>query len=254
MPQLPRNMRSPPISPSRFVRDGANKSVNSPGCGAAASAGGAAAGAWPVCARAAGTPATVAASIAAAVSRRSPVLPDIPARGSCGRVMTPPGDQCAPCPTTKLRKKPQIRSVPCGSPVSALPSGRPSGTPHPSGSRCAVRGKMASVAVRSSRLGLRVQIGTRSVGQCQILGATSGGFDGLAVCGRPQARRLRRPASRLRGLTSATHRQVGIDATVAESGSLPRSDVSIVSDAVRRIQSRLSQVTAAQWVNWPRWL
>ena len=108
------------------------------------------------------------------------------------------------------------------------------------------RGSPAVAASRRrTRLAAR-QIGTRSVGQCQILGATSGGFDGLAVCGRPQARRLRRPASRLRGLTSATHRQVGIDATVAEFGSLPRSDVSIVSDAVRRIQSRLSQLWAVR--------
>ena len=42
--------------------------------------------------------------------------------------------------------------------------------------------------------------------------------------GRPQALRLRRPASRLRGLTSATYRQVGIDAVVANPGCLPRSE------------------------------
>jgi hypothetical protein len=41
--------------------------------------------------------------------------------------------------------------------------------------------------------------------------AASGKFDGLAMRGRPQARRLRRPASRLRGLTSTPHRQVGTD-------------------------------------------
>jgi hypothetical protein len=33
-------------------------------------------------------------------------------------------------------------------------------------------------------------------------------------------------------LTSATHRQVGMDAVVAKPGPLPRCDVSIVSDAV----------------------
>jgi hypothetical protein len=62
--------------------------------------------------------------------------------------------------------------------------------------------------------------------------AMSGEFDRLAVRGRPQALRLRRPASRLRDLTSATYRQVGIDAVVANPGSLPLSDASIVSDAV----------------------
>jgi predicted nucleic acid-binding protein len=54
----------------------------------------------------------------------------------------------------------------------------------------------------------------------------------LALAERRGALRLRRPASRLRGLTSATYRQVGIDAVVANPGSLPLSDASIVSDAV----------------------
>jgi hypothetical protein len=50
---------------------------------------------------------------------------------------------------------------------------------------------------------------------------TSGATDGLTVPGRPQARRLRRPASRLRGLTSASHRQMGTGAVVAKSGPFP---------------------------------
>ena len=37
-------------------------------------------------------------------------------------------------------------------------------------------------------------------------------LDGLSARGRPQARRLRRPASRLRGLTSATSREAGLSA------------------------------------------
>jgi hypothetical protein len=42
--------------------------------------------------------------------------------------------------------------------------------------------------------------------------ARDGHFDSLSACGRPQARRLRRPASRLRGLTSATSREAGLHA------------------------------------------
>jgi hypothetical protein len=52
------------------------------------------------------------------------------------------------------------------------------------------------------------------------LDATSVAIDGLAVRGRPQALRLRRPASRLWGLTSTTHHQRGTDAAVGKSGSL----------------------------------
>jgi hypothetical protein len=62
--------------------------------------------------------------------------------------------------------------------------------------------------------------------------ATSGSVYGMASRGRPQARRLRRPASRLRGLTAATCRQVGIDAAVADSVSRPWTDVAIVPDFV----------------------
>ena len=66
---------------------------------------------------------------------------------------------------------------------------------------------------------LGVQIGTRSVGQRQMHGAAIGGRHGLALHGRPQARRLRRPAPRLRGLTSATQRQRSIDAVVGRTAA-----------------------------------
>jgi hypothetical protein len=69
----------------------------------------------------------------------------------------------------------------------------------------------AATRLREAAEALGVQIGTRSIGQCQMRSATSGKFYGLAMRGRTQARRLRRPASRLRGLTSASHRQMGID-------------------------------------------
>jgi len=42
--------------------------------------------------------------------------------------------------------------------------------------------------------------------------ARDGYFDSLSARGRPQARRLRRPASRLWGLTSATSREAGLHA------------------------------------------
>lgn len=71
---------------------------------------------------------------------------------------------------------------------------------------------------------------------------TSGTIDGLAGRGRPQARRLRRPAPRLWGLTSATHRQMGTDAVVAKSDSLSRSDVLIVSNVFRWARCRLSRL------------
>jgi hypothetical protein len=62
-----------------------------------------------------------------------------------------------------------------------------------------------------------VQIGIRSVGHVRYDGRPNGRIDGLSVCGRPQARRLRRPASRLRGLTSPAHREPGINAVDRKS-------------------------------------
>jgi hypothetical protein len=56
-------------------------------------------------------------------------------------------------------------------------------------------------------------------------------------------RRLWRPL-RGAGLTSATHRKMGADAAVAKSASPHWIDVSIASDAVWRVQSRLSQTLA----------
>jgi ubiquinone/menaquinone biosynthesis C-methylase UbiE len=47
---------------------------------------------------------------------------------------------------------------------------------------------------------------------CQMEWTTNSRFHCPSVRCRPQARRLRRPASRLRGLTSATHRELGSDA------------------------------------------
>ena len=74
----------------------------------------------------------------------------------------------------------------------------------------------------------------------------SGAIDGLTVRSLPQALRLRRPASRLRGLTSATHRQMGTDAGVAESSSVTGQEISAVPSGrllytrCRRLASRIS--------------
>ena len=53
----------------------------------------------------------------------------------------------------------------------------------------------------------------------QEAGAAIGGRHGLALHGRPQARRLRRPAPRPRGLTSAAQRQRSIDAVVGRTAA-----------------------------------
>jgi hypothetical protein len=50
---------------------------------------------------------------------------------------------------------------------------------------------------------------------------SDGRLHGLAERGRPQARRLRRPAARLRGLTSATLRKSGIHAVDGSFCPLP---------------------------------
>jgi transposase len=47
---------------------------------------------------------------------------------------------------------------------------------------------------------------------CQMEWTTNSRFHSPSVRCRPQARRLRRPASRLRGLTSAAQRELGVDA------------------------------------------
>jgi hypothetical protein len=53
--------------------------------------------------------------------------------------------------------------------------------------------------------------------------ARDGHLDSLSARGRPQARRLRRPASRLRGLTSATSREAGLHAVDGSFCPVPPS-------------------------------
>jgi hypothetical protein len=73
--------------------------------------------------------------------------------------------------------------------------------------------------------GSAVQIGIRSVGHVRCDGLRNGRIDGPPVCDRPQALRLRRPASRLRGLTSFTRREPSIDALDGRSRSSAASEV-----------------------------
>jgi hypothetical protein len=80
-----------------------------------------------------------------------------------------------------------------------------------------------------------VKVGTRSVGQCPI------GVDDrpspfcLGQARRPQARRLRRPAPRLRGLTAALRREEGIGAVDAGIRFSSPDVVATKSGTVRQV-------------------